>query len=116
MLVYHCCTILYTSVWFVQLILSLEHLYTLHCVLAEPESEIQEEKVQEGRVVHKCQVVWVLTLFVSKVSPGASHQLSLVFSLITTCVKYVCALSLQGLIDALVALGVLPNLCLSSPL
>jgi hypothetical protein len=116
MLVYHCCTILYTLVWLVQLILILERLHMLDRVPVEPESEIQEEKVQEGRVVYKRQVVWVLTLFVSKTSPGASHQLSLAFSLITTCIKYVCALSLQELIDALDALAVLPNLSLNFPL
>jgi hypothetical protein len=45
MLVYHCCTILYTSIWLIQLILILECLHTLDRVLTEP--EIQEEQVQE---------------------------------------------------------------------
>jgi hypothetical protein len=58
MLVYHCCTILYTSVWLVQLILILEHLHTLDHVLVKPESEIQVEQVQEmygGPQVPSCE-------------------------------------------------------------
>jgi hypothetical protein len=49
-------------------------LHTLNRILVELESEIQEEQVQAGLVVHKHQVVWVLTLFVSKARPGSSHQ------------------------------------------
>jgi hypothetical protein len=43
MLLHHYCTILYTSIWVVQLILILERLHTLDRVLTE--SEIQEEQV-----------------------------------------------------------------------
>jgi hypothetical protein len=50
MLVYHCCTILKTSVWGVQLILILERMHTLDRVLIEPESEIQERS-KSKRVV-----------------------------------------------------------------
>jgi hypothetical protein len=33
-----------------------------------------ESEVQEGMVVHKRQAVWVLTLFMSKATPGVSYQ------------------------------------------
>jgi hypothetical protein len=62
----------------------------LDCILEEPEL-----KIQEGIVVYKRQVVWVLILFVSKASPGASHQYFLTFLLNRYLyVKIDCALSL----------------------
>jgi hypothetical protein len=50
-------------------------LHSLDHVHKEPESEIQEEnEFKRSMVVHKCHVAWVLTLFVSKLRPGASHH------------------------------------------
>jgi hypothetical protein len=37
------------------------------------------EDPRRSMVIHKHRVVWVLTLFVSKASPGTSHQYSLGF-------------------------------------
>jgi hypothetical protein len=70
-------------------------MHLLDHVHEEPESEIQEEQVQEDIVVHKHQVVWVLTLCVSKANPGASHHnLDFLFWINTLekvclCIKFV---------------------------
>jgi hypothetical protein len=38
------------------------HIHTLDHMQARPESEIQEEQVQEDLVVHKHRVAWMLTM------------------------------------------------------
>jgi hypothetical protein len=67
-------------------------------------------------VFHKRQVVCVLTLFVSKASPGASHQQSLTFLLNHYLYgKLDCVLSLYELISTVDALCLTFQIVLDYP-
>jgi hypothetical protein len=75
--------------------LNILHSYCLNCQ-SFTHTLGHEEQVQESTVVHESQVVRRLTFFSEQeASPGATHQLSLTFALITTlcyvclCIKFV---------------------------